>query len=163
LLDRCTDVGESLASSPTLAVESDVLVAACSSLALRAPPLKSMRRHRHREAALERVLARDPGHPRALWVAAWDESLVALHTGRPLPEPQRLALARVVEAFRDWDADGDVPNWGYAEALAHLGAACLAAGDARRGRDLLEEALLVAPGYRLALELMVRLKASAYP
>lgn len=160
LLGRCVDIGEGLEASPRFAREAAVLVAACSSLAAREAPLKSILHHRRRDAALARVLGVQPDHPRALWVAAWSESLDAVLAGQPLGESDRMAVEAAVTAFRESEAGYDAPDWGQAEALAYLGAAWLAAGDARRGRDLLEEALLVAPGYRLALELMGQLKDS---
>lgn len=160
LLMRCIDTGEALAGSVSMGLEGSVLVAACSALASQSAPLKSVLLQRRRDAALERILAREPAHPRALWIALWGDSLDALQAGRALHESQRRALEETVEAFRHWEGEYGGPDWGHAEALAHLGAAWLAVGDARRGRDLLEEALLVAPDYRLALELMGRLKAS---
>jgi hypothetical protein len=50
-----------------------------------------------------------------------------------------------VEAFESWRAPSNAPESGEAEALAALGEAALARGEARAARDFIERALLLAP------------------
>lgn len=46
------------------------------------------------------------------------------------------------------------PDWGQAEALTQLGAAYLGRGESVAARDVLERALVLAPDYRVAQELL---------
>lgn len=159
LLERCIGIGESFEGADALALEASVLVAACSTLAAQRSAIKGMLHQRRRDEALARVLAVEPNHPRALWVAAWGDDLDAVRRGELPSEAVRETLEAAAAAFRDGAAGDPSIDWGHAETFAHLGAAALAAGDVRRGRDLLEQALLEAPGYVLAVELMGRVGA----
>ena len=66
----------------------------------------------------------------------------------------RAELTRALEGFRQFSGELGEPDWGEAETLAHLGESYLTAGDQRRARDLIEEALIIAPDYRFAQKLM---------
>ena len=46
------------------------------------------------------------------------------------------------------------PDWGHAEALTLLGGSYLTSGDPVAARDALERALVIAPDYREAQELL---------
>jgi tetratricopeptide (TPR) repeat protein len=97
---------------------------------------------------------------RASEVAAEAWILVGACAGLAAPASSnaRKALETAVAGFaRRGTSDG--PRWGEAEAQARLGALYLEAGDARRARDCIEQALLVAPQYKLALALKNRLSS----
>jgi Tfp pilus assembly protein PilF len=69
-------------------------------------------------------------------------------------------LATVVEAFDAWTPSIDDPDWGHAEALTALAATVLDSGQVRTARDLIERALLLAPDYRVAVELRIALQGA---
>jgi Tfp pilus assembly protein PilF len=60
---------------------------------------------------------------------------------------------RSLTSFDAWAPTRFGPDWGRAEALTGLAAMYLAAGELRQARDLIENALIEAPEYRVALEL----------
>ena len=159
-LKSCLAESEAITDEDEAAVEAWVLVAACSTLATQVEPLKAILHQRRREQALEIARSIEGENPRLAWVASWTEKYASSPQGVVLLVRERTVLEQVVAAFRA-SPSFDGPSWGEAEALAHLGAAYLDTGDRRRARDLLEEALLVAPDYSLALKLLVKLKAGS--
>jgi hypothetical protein len=110
---------------------------------------------RRAEQALARAHALDADNPRIPLVAAWAAERVADEgTGA---EARAATWQAVVAAFDSWNTPEGAPQWGRAEALAELGEIALASGDARAARDLIERALLEAPGYGRAVELRAKL------
>jgi hypothetical protein len=95
----------------------------------------------------------DPDNPRLALVRAL---AVNARPGLEIDavEQVRADLGRALEGFRKFDAELGQPDWGEAEVLAHLGESFLTAGDQRRARDLVEEALIIAPDYGFAQRLM---------
>jgi tetratricopeptide (TPR) repeat protein len=69
-------------------------------------------------------------------------------------------LEAAADAFAAWTPPPDAPGWGEAEALAALAELHLTRGELREARDLIERALLVAPGYGFAVELRTQLQGS---
>lgn len=132
-------------------VEGWILVAACAELGAQS---------RRRDQALERARALDAENPRLALLDAWAASP---RPGRAEPALRDEAAARFEHAVAAFDArpavDGG-PDWGEAEALAALGEIALARGEARAARDLIERALLLAPDYRLAVELRARMQGA---
>jgi hypothetical protein len=98
-----------------------------------------------RTGALRTASALEPANPRVLLI---DRLCMA--------EPAGPAeLRKVVEAFESPPAAARRgPDWGHAEALALLGQSYLTSGDALAARDALERALVIAPHYREAQELL---------
>jgi hypothetical protein len=96
----------------------------------------------------------DRDNPRLALVEAW-------HT---VPDTKPLEAAAVDEGvtkleavvglFETASSGPRTPGWGEAEALALLGSLYLERGSTRAARDVLERALLAAPGYTYAVELM---------
>jgi len=133
------------------AAEAAVLVAACALLS-----------GDGRRLAQALALARehDDDNPRLALVEAW-----ALQRGQGSGPAQREAaaakLAAAVEAFDAWTPSIDDPDWGHAEALTALGASALERGEVRAARDLFERALLLAPDYRVAVELRAAVQGRA--
>jgi tetratricopeptide (TPR) repeat protein len=135
--------------SKPLAAEAWALVAACA--------LVAGEERRHDEAlAFAREL--DDDNPRIALIEAWalERATGADPAGR---EALAAKLTVVIEAFDAWVPSIDDPDWGHAEALAVLAASALARGQVRMARDLVERALLLAPGYRVAVDLQVALQS----
>jgi hypothetical protein len=133
------------------AAEAWILVAACAVVGQ-----QSVRRV---EQALARAREIDKRNPRLGLVEAW----IMRHgaSGDALAsEDLATKLHQTVEAFDTWRAPPNAPDWGEAEALAALGEATLARGETRAARDLIERALLLAPDYRVAVELRARLQGN---
>jgi tetratricopeptide (TPR) repeat protein len=57
-------------------------------------------------------------------------------------------------------AEGDMPDWGHAEAFAWLGQSYLQLGDKVAARNALERALVLAPDFVWARSLQVQLKSA---
>jgi hypothetical protein len=137
--------------APPAAAEAWILVAACAVVGQ-----QSVRRV---EQALARARELDKRNPRLGLVEAW----IMRHGARDdavASEDYAAKLQQTVEAFDSWRAPPNSPDWGEAEALAALGDATLARGETRAARDLIERALLLAPDYRLAVELRARLRGN---
>lgn len=125
------------------AAEAWVLVAACAFVAGDG---------RRVDEALSVARGHDDDHPRIALIEAW---MLQRKVGSDAERADALGatLTAVVAAFDAWTPSIDDPDWGHAEALAALGKHALAHGEVRLARDLIERSLLVAPDYRLALEL----------
>ncbi len=157
LVSECMERGRAAAAADQkLAGEAWVLVAACAVLGLRYEPGKARTYQNGLEDALAEALAADPENPRILVVAAWAISQRPAHEEPELRETVRDRLERALELFAMWKTPFGYPDWGEAEALAHLGEIHLELGDRRAARDYIEQSLLVAPDYRFALALQQR-------
>jgi tetratricopeptide (TPR) repeat protein len=98
-----------------------------------------------RTGALRTANALEPGNPRVLLIGR-------LCMDEPASPDD---LRKVVEAFESAPPrTSRAPDWGHAEALALLGQSYLTSGDAVAARDALERALVIAPDYREAQELL---------
>jgi tetratricopeptide (TPR) repeat protein len=135
--------------APPVAAEAWILVAACAVVGQ-----QSVRRV---ELALSHARELDKRNPRLGLVEAW---IMRHGAGGDALASEDLAtkLQQTVEAFDIWRAPPNAPDWGQAEALAALGEVTLARGETRAARDLIERALLLAPDYRVAVELRARLR-----
>ncbi len=148
---ECINYSAELFDEPKWAVEAHVLAAAC---ALWAEQAGGVRSGVYRVKALEAIdTARslDRDNPRLLLVAA-----TAVHSDESAGRGGS-GLAAFAAALDRFDAQAlaaDLrPAWGRPETLAQMGAMELERGNTREARDLIERALLDAPGYRFALEL----------
>ncbi|HEX5047167.1 MAG TPA: hypothetical protein VFX89_08615 [Gammaproteobacteria bacterium] len=149
-VDTCVDKATPSRDAPATA-EQWILVAACAEVGAQA---------RRRDQALERARALDPENPRLALLDAW---VASPRSEQADPAGRDEAAARLEHAVAAFDArpavDGG-PDWGEAEALAALGEIVLARGETRAARDLIERALIVAPDYRLAVELRARMQGA---
>ena len=135
--------------APAAAAEAWILIAACAVMGQ-----QSVRRV---ELALSRARDLDKRNPRLGLVESW----IMQHGAKDdavANDDVTAKLKQTVEAFDSWRAPPNAPDWGEAEALAALGESMLARGEARAARDVIERALLLAPDYRLAMELRTRLR-----
>jgi hypothetical protein len=95
--------------------------------------------------SLRTAMSLAPANPRVLLIEA-------LCTGEKA-DPAR--LREVVAAFEGAPPrTSGKPDWGHAEALTLLGGSYLTSGDPVAARDALERALVIAPDYREARELL---------
>ena len=156
VLTECMERGGAAAVDEELASEAWVLVAACAVLGARHEPGKSRMYQNRFQGALSQAVAADPDNPRIMVVRAWAISHRPAHEEAELRDQARQRLEQSLEQFALWSAPFGFPDWGEAEALAHLGEVYLELGDSRGARDFIEQALLVAPDYRFALALQKR-------
>lgn len=141
-------------------VEAWLLVAACAGLTTRAEPAKGLAHDKRLVQALARARELEPSNPRIALLDAWLVSRRPALADAAVRDEAIAKLEAAVDAFSAWAPPPDAPNWGEAEALASLAEVHLARGELRDTRDLIERALLVAPGYRVALELRTQLQGS---
>ena len=142
------------------AVESWLLVAACAGLTGKVEPAKGLAHDKRLAQALERARALEPSNPRIALLDAWLVSRRPALADATVRDEAVAKLKAAVEAFSAWSPPPSAPDWGEAEALASLAEVHLARGELRDARDLIERALLVAPDYRVALELRAQLQGS---
>ena len=152
-LDDCEDSARAAEQIDRRFTEAQIVQAACAALAARAEPLMGIMQQRKAEKILERVARDDPDNPRLALIRSL---MVNVRPGLEIEAVAqvRIELHRALEGFRRFDVEIGEPDWGEAEVLAHLGESYLSAGDQRRARDLVEEALIVAPDYGFAQRLM---------
>jgi len=141
-------------------VESWLLVAACAGLTGHSEPGKGLAHDKRLTQALSRARELEPSNPRIALIDAWLVSLRPALADPAVRDEAVKKLAAAADAFGAWSPPPDAPSWGEAEALASLAEVHLVRGELRDARDLIERALLVAPGYRAALELRAQLQGS---
>jgi hypothetical protein len=147
-LEDCNAEAEQAFESDEAAVEASVLLAACSAMASREQPLRAVLHQRRMRQGLEYAANEEPANPRLLLIAArYDPD------GLIVPRPTAQMLLAAFRADESLDA---FPNWGEAEAMTLVAEARLQVGDVRGARDLLEQALLIAPDYSVAIALRRR-------
>jgi tetratricopeptide (TPR) repeat protein len=157
LFGECIESAQQSAEQEPKWAEPWVLVAACSTLAALAEPRKALL-HDHRfESAVARARSLDPDNPRLALVEAWHSAPAHEPLDDATADVSMTALERTLELFEAEAPGPRTPDWGEAEALALLGALYLERGETRSARDVVERALLAAPGYVKAAELMTRI------
>jgi tetratricopeptide (TPR) repeat protein len=144
-LDECIESAEQAASQDPSWAEAWVLVGACSTLAA------DERRFEEAVASARRL---DSDNPRLALVEAWHSVPDDGPPDATAVDGLVMELEAVVGLFEAAPSDPEAPGWGEAEALALLGSLYLERGSTRAARDVLERALLAAPGYTYAVELM---------
>jgi hypothetical protein len=147
-LEACVDREVDPELDGVSAAEAWVLVAACAFVA---------NDDRRMVEALGLARANDDDHPRIALLEAWRAQRDA-GTAAAENAAVTMAFEAAVVAFEAWAPSIDDPDWGYAEALAALGQHALARGESRTARDLMERALMIAPDYRLAVQLRAELQ-----
>lgn len=137
-------IGSALRLDPRMA-EAHAIDAICSALA---PGLTMTSCARSK--ALRTALELDPDNPRVLFI----ELLCSAEDG-DAAFAQTEKLRTLVTAFESAPPSSPgKPDWGQAEALALLGQSYLQRGDPLAARDAIERALVIAPDYRKAQELL---------
>jgi tetratricopeptide (TPR) repeat protein len=160
LLDACVARAEDSIGRDEVVAEAWILTAACAALGARHEPLKAVLHQRRLEQSLQRARQIDMGNPRLLVVETWRLSQRPAHESAEIQAQAQGQLEAALDGFAQGSAQLGWPDWGEAEALAHLGEIRLRLGDARGARDYVERALLVAPDYDFALSLQKRVLSS---
>ena len=130
-------------------VEIYVVDAACSTLARtsRAAEVRALVPPCARSRSFRTALEIAPDNPRVMLMA----DLCPLSAAPTSVDRLRATLAAFDAAP---PSRPGYPDWGQAEALLVLGQYYLQQGDARAARDVIEKALVIAPDYRKARELL---------
>jgi tetratricopeptide (TPR) repeat protein len=134
-------------------VEAYVVDAACSTLAhtARSGEVQSSIPACARSRSFRTAQELAPENPRVMLMEG-----SCLHTAKAAPDGSAIdRLRAIVDAFEAAPpARAGYPDWGQAEALLLLGENYLQRGDTRAARDVIEKALVIAPDYRKARELL---------
>jgi hypothetical protein len=151
--EACTDSLDKAATADPKAAEVYAMQSACFDLlgdlrTLRAPyyDLKAGK-------SLEKARALGEKNPRVMLVGALHDRKLAKHA-----DDKQRAYQSLVKAVNAFDAAptplGSSPDWGQAESLVYLGMSDLERGDSLAARNALEHALVIAPDYRKAQDLL---------
>jgi len=145
----CIESKTNARSDSALALHQ-AIVAACLATLEQLRPLRSVLYRHDREVAIAHALQLGGKLVQVRLVAAW------LEANRQSAAQTHVAIKQVVDQYSATDAvaDSRSPGWGYAEACYLLGKAELARGDLLATRDALEQALVLAPEYRDARQLL---------
>lgn len=104
-----------------------------------------------RSKALRTALQLEPDNPRIRLI----EMLCSMQSDGVTPAARIEKLRTLVAAFESAPpSKPGKPDWGQAEALLLLGQSYLQLGDPLAARDVIERALVIAPDYRKAQELL---------
>jgi len=141
-------------------VESWLLVAVCSGLTANADPGKGLAHDKRLLQALAHARELEQSNPRIALIDAWLVSVRPALADAAVRDEAVKKLEAAADAFAAWTPPPDAPGWSEAEALAALAELHLTRGELREARDLIERALLVAPGYGFAVELRTQLQGS---
>jgi hypothetical protein len=172
LLERCVELvepeEEDASKAPIrvartrdpAAAEAWTLTAGCAAVATHVEPSRSAAHRRRLDRALARARAADPSNPRLELVEAWAVTLRPAAAADEVRAAAATALEEAIAAFAAFGAllggnDALAADWGEAEALALLAEIRVRDGARREARDLVERALLAAPGYTFA-EMLAR-------
>jgi hypothetical protein len=156
--EACTETLEKAAAANAQASEVYAMQSACFDLlgdlrTLRAPfyALKSQK-------SLDKARTLGDKNPRVMLIGALHARKLAKHAD----EKQR-AYQGLTDAVSAFDAApavaDDSPDWGQAESLLYLGLSDMERGDALAARNALEHALVIAPDYRKAQDLLHKVSA----
>lgn len=151
----CEDASERATKLDARLAEAYAMHAICSALASRAPNVLTLGgciRHR----ALRTAHELEPANPRVRLI----ETQCMLEDDKAAPD----VLARVQTLVKDFEAAAPVapgrPDWGQAEASLLLGRLLLQQGNRVAARDAVERALVVAPDYRAARDLLQQIAST---
>lgn len=144
----CAESRTTAKDAATLA-NHQALVAACYGMLEALRPMRRVLYRGDRDAALNQALQAAGKSPQVLLVAAW----LGLQQ-----ESTDKAYSVLTQAMREFGATqpgrSANSNWGYTETCYLLGKIELARGNALAARNALEQALLQAPDYRDAQQLL---------
>jgi hypothetical protein len=159
-IDRCLDFAATAAKLEPTSAEPWVLAAACEAYRAGDDLLRGRLHGRRFDQAVDHIRRLDADNPRLALIIARRES-----DGVAATEDQHGQPASALEStLGRYASDGAArlgADWGEPEALLLLGQRYLMHGDMRAARDMVEHALLLAPGYRDALRLQQRLFTEA--
>ena len=152
LIGECIRAARSVTTDPEWSIEAWILLAACSIEGRKRDHSRALNHELRLTEALRAARTLDPTHPRVLLVDAWAQrgqyGAVDL-----LDHGYQTQLEQVRARFESWGGTGIGFDWGRAEVLTELATMHAANEHRREARDLIEQALIEAPDYHVALSL----------
>lgn len=151
----CEEASERATQLDSRLAEAHAIQAICAALASRAPNVLTLGGCiRHKSLRIAREL--QPANPRVRLI----EAHCMLEDDAAAPD----LLGRIQALVKDFEAAPPAtpgqPDWGHAEASLLLGRLLLQEGNRVAARDAVERALIIAPDYRAARELLQRIASS---
>lgn len=151
-LTECIRTARDLTADSEWSIEAWILIAACSIEGRNRDQVRALVYERRLTESLRAARAINPAHPRLLLVDAWAQ-LQPGSMDRSRDGAYQSRLEDVRAAFGTWRGAGIGFDWGRAEVLTELANIQLANEQRRDARDLIEQALIEAPEYHVALAL----------
>jgi len=147
--DACAD---SRSSSKQAAAQAThhALVAACMEMLIELRPLRKVLYRGRRDAELNEAKQTGANIAQVQFIAAWIGART--NDAATTEASLRQALSQFDQA--ETAADSSNAGWGHAEAAYMLGKSAIARGDSLTARNALEQALVLAPDYREAQQLL---------
>ncbi len=156
-LGRCEDITRTLLRKSPGFSEALILRGGCAAWLARARPISAVLAPSRAVRALAKASSIDPDNPRLLLQQA--EAVIGRKAfADEYPQPISILEQAVTLFGPRADADPLTPDWGEVESHRYLAELLMAAGDKRRARDSLEQALQIAPDNRPAQLLMESLR-----
>lgn len=149
LAETCADTKPASKNAANLATQH-ALVAACLEMLGELRPLRRILYRNHRDAELAAAQQTGSAVAQVQFIAAWIASRLNEPTSPNAALKQALAQFDVAETA----AGSSNSGWGHAEACYLQGKAESARGDLLAARNALEQALVLAPDYRDAQQLL---------
>lgn len=159
-MDACIDELDEAIEADEAFAEALALQSACHGQLAALRTLSAMRHGPKSGARIEKALELAPRNPRVVLLDALGDY------GRPkaFGGDKARALDKLRQAAELFDkADEEaasLPGWGHADALAALGRSLYESGDLLGARNALERALILAPDFAAARELLARVTAT---
>jgi hypothetical protein len=156
--ETCTESLDKAAEANPKAAEVYAMQSACFDLLAALRTLRAPFYDLKAQKSLEKARGLGEKNPRVMLVNAMRERKLAKRSDEKLHAYQTLVNA--VNAFdAAMPVADDAPDWGQAESLVYLGVSDLERGDSLAARNALEHALIIAPDYRKAQDLLHRVSA----
>jgi tetratricopeptide (TPR) repeat protein len=152
-LADCVESAEDAAAQEPAWSEPWVLLGACAALGTWAEPMKALLHARRYEQAVGRARGLEPENPHIALIATWRALADSGKLDVAADTTLLATLETAVVAYQAPRRTNSGEEWGEAETLALLGALYLQRGELRSARDVIERALLAAPGYVEAIKL----------
>ena len=156
--ESCTESLDKAAAASAKAAEVYAMQSACFDLLSDLRTLRAPYYDLKADKSLEKARVLGEKNPRVMVVGALHDGKVAKH-----PDDKQRAYLSLVKAVNAFDAApvrvDSSPDWGQAESLVYLGMSDLERGDALAARNALEHALVIAPDYRKAQDLLHKVSA----
>jgi tetratricopeptide (TPR) repeat protein len=154
---QCVDRLSRVLVVDTGSAEAMALQSACLALQSNLDPWRSPLAARLSQARIEKALKLAPDNPRVLLLGALSTRERPRFFGGDTQQAFQLMLQAVSAFERPIDPAAGLPAWGAADAFTYLAQDYLTRGQALAARNVLERALLVAPDFTQARQLMAEI------